>query len=1473
MLFWFLLYGTQGVYAQDVVKAVVDNYIVAPATSTTLNVLKNDELSCHTSEVTITIATPPGHGTASVRANKTISYRVANGYFGPDSFVYKIVYNGKSSTATVYINSVANVPDNMMPEVCAVDPEAFTWEITVAQASTAGVNVTVARSWLAGNLGGGDASEIVAHGFETSDMTNPNLPAYWAGMKATNAYYNTITIFKDGNLSDGKEFPVIPYCPYYSICPFGLSRFANGKGALIVAGLDGYMHAYEYSVSAGGVQSLTYKWKSSTQFIYTIYTTSTNSSYTVGGMNIHANGPTVGFADFNKDGVPEVYVGNKIFDVETGAYLCGGDVTHRGFSIQNNIYGSGAVVSVALDYDLDGNTELVCGNAIYKPTYDSGTDTWTMPKVKTITPPTVSTGAWEDGQVSIVDMNNDGYPDALIQTTRRISTRAEFLVYGWDMKNNTILFRYHKTGAATAASRGVGTRSVAFIGDIDGDGKPEIAFIEEELPQAEAKEAWLKAFKLPTVLGPTASLEAFWSMKITEAGGRTGISLFDFNLDGISELLYRDEVQLRIIDGSLKKKPTPYNLAAIPSTSATTWEMPIVLDVDGDGAAEIICAGGEASEPWAVNGKMKIFKSGNASQWAPARTVWNQYAYNPTFVNEDLTIPIYPVNPSASFYGADGTIRRPFNNFLQQAPIMTGEGVSLQTAPNLNFDANYQLTLYFNETTGAATVSCSVMNAGDFPFTGAITLQLYTYDGATTTYTKIGTQASFGTTSSVLAVNGTQTCSFNISGFLGLLPANYTSWFLVINSVDAAPNAPTFFKGMKECIEADNMTSSISLVREERVMCENAVENIVLPDRYSYRWFSSLTSTTPLATEAEGTHVRKHTKDNSKLEYYFVQSFVKNDFTKPISTVRDTIFVYLTPDSLIWKGTANEDWHDSRNWENPADLFNKYPKANVPRLCTSVLIEDNTTKYPILLTGKTSYSNYTKAECHNIHFRHGGEVSNPDLLTYTNAFVEVDIASNRWVMFSPPLKQLYSGDIYVKDKNPYSDDVFVGTRLFAQKNPQTGYTMGSWSGKYNNPEKSFEAGEGVALWVDDKDYSYDPARVPHNPILFKFPKYDTMHHIYDSWGVPEKNISITKGMEHRFIFDNMPNSAKNFAVDISNRTGQVGAGDKYVLVGNPFMAHLDFTKFVTANSALIYDSYQVIDETGDTKTYAPSGGTLQRYIPPMQSFLVRLKSTTSTLLMNGNMTANVSGHKLRSSQEEIVNENSQENMLFINLANGNATTFESNASIILRNSGKNSYKADEDVPKLLFTYDDYLLEPSGIYTESLDDDKFKLAINTLDLSSESLRIPLGIRSVKAGQDLSFFIHGQWNFAIDKTLYLYDKLKDQYFDIRESSWFYFKNDENQANLDRFEVLVGVKNVSGIEESNEESSVKIQGYVNSISVESAHNIDNLRIYDLQGRLVASKKNLGNKTRVEALTSGVYVVEVGTSDENVVRKIFVY
>lgn len=371
-------------------------------------------------------------------------------------------------------------------------------------------------------------------------------------------------------------------------------------------------------------------------------------------------------ADFNGDGYPEIYSGSDIFDAATLKWLCSGPANgnkglgFRGPPLQTAVNTHHTYYAMSLAYNVlgDENQELVCGNTIYDVNIVSRTDPSqnSITVNKTITPPS---GFSQDGHVLIADFDLDGESEVIVlRDNTDDHTLGYIYIYAYKPSNGQILFQKAHHAYCT---------SYPFIGNIDEDPYPEIVLLEKQLYSPAMLFCWRYT--------PQDGLTTVWEQEHNDSSGQTGLTLFDFNQDGIMELVYRDNQYLRIINGSGKSHITsndtiqPYNLYSKRMSAGTGVEYPIVADVNGDGLAEIVATGLLNSSQEVGYGGIHVF--GSPDNWSPARPVWNQYMYHVTNVNQDLTVPTHCFEKATVFTGSDGVVRRPYNNFLQQAGYIT----------------------------------------------------------------------------------------------------------------------------------------------------------------------------------------------------------------------------------------------------------------------------------------------------------------------------------------------------------------------------------------------------------------------------------------------------------------------------------------------------------------------------------------------------------------------------------------------------------------------------------------------------------------------------------------------------------------------------------------------------------------------------------------------------------------------------------
>ena len=529
--------------------------------------------------------------------------------------------HGCDSIVTLHLTATPiDLPDNILESDCNVPLQGFEWGIREDWSSED--NIYCRINPLVGDLDDDGIPEIVCF-----DMMGNN-PSQTAA-KTINVYDGRDKYLKAQINVEGLVWA-------HGNGPYGLVKLPHREGLIVTACKDSKLYAYDISLANLGIPV----WVS-------------NANYNTGYNDFSVS---IGFADFNGDGHPEVYVRDKIFNAETGILLAtaqGGN--NQADSYSHNSHTNHNKLSCPLAYDICGDTrqELILGNEIYDVviTNPNGTTGNHVTLTKSITPPN---GIINDGHVQVADFNLDGHPDILISNRDAEGSSGIVSFYVWDVFNNRtslpIQLETHFTG-----------KSVPLIADFDDDG-----FLELLIDCCHENDKGLRAYRFNPA---TNGFSFLWSLPIDEDSYSNTATLFDFNADGKNELIYTDNSYMRIYD--LSTTP-PIEISMINCGEISIMQVPIVADVDNDGSAEIVVTG-KADGYMQANTMLKVYKS-STEPWRPARKIWNQYMYHVTNVNEDLTIPTSCFNTATVFTGADGTIRRPYNNFLQQAGYYTPDG-------------------------------------------------------------------------------------------------------------------------------------------------------------------------------------------------------------------------------------------------------------------------------------------------------------------------------------------------------------------------------------------------------------------------------------------------------------------------------------------------------------------------------------------------------------------------------------------------------------------------------------------------------------------------------------------------------------------------------------------------------------------------------------------------------------------------------
>jgi hypothetical protein len=581
-----------------------------------------------------------------------------------------------------------------------------------------------------------------------------------------------------------------------------------------------------------------------------------------------------------------------------------------------------------------------------------------------------------------------------------------------------------------------------------------------------------------------------------------------------------------------------------------------------------------------------------------------------------------------------------------------------------------------------------------------------------------------------------------------------------------------------------------------------------------------------------------------------------------------------------------QDWNDAANWYDPAT--GAAPEY-APSKCTDILIPDGLVIYPDLTPGITDYTQqyYETASCADIWFEHGGEVARTDSLDYEKAHVELGMRANQWYMFSAPLQNFYTGDIYLTNPCPFDDKVVMYTQLFNKANPQTTVGGTSWTGAFNTASHRLSTGTGTAIWADaavggvfTDDFTnhanvLTPVATFGSGRGFWFPKPDTFYKYYfdytNNW-TGNQTGTLDRTNAHRFIYEECA------ADGLGNITVPVSAGaNEVLLVGNPFMAHLDFDRFYAANSAKIEKEYKVIRST-DTDpvteggipdfvsyVYASTGAlnevvidpvNMGNLIPPMQSVILTAKAGGFTdLTFNGSMTVTRPGDKLKAA-----------GLPDYTVITAKMGTQKSVSVLLYAPAASNSYIAGEDSRKL---YSEKIFDnvtntvPLVLYTSSSDG--VPLEVNTFGDITKSIKLCL--RTSLTGEirlDFSDLEH----FS-NINVFLHDLAKGAGINLKETPSYTFTKESAQTELsDRF-LLTFSKVTTGL--STPESSIAVFTRGSQLQIVSSDDIRRVEVIDMQGRKILTETNTGGSVFTHDLPSNaMYVVKVLTGKGLTTRKV---
>lgn len=608
------------------------------------------------------------------------------------------------------------------------------------------------------------------------------------------------------------------------------------------------------------------------------------------------------------------------------------------------------------------------------------------------------------------------------------------------------------------------------------------------------------------------------------------------------------------------------------------------------------------------------------------------------------------------------------------------------------------------------------------------------------------------------------------------------------------------------------------------------------------------------------------------------------------------VYFYLSivPKTVQWVGGVSNIWGDDGNWRGVKTDGSLTSKGFAPLAATNVIIPQGAA--PIVTTDNlhpldVHYSPYA---CNNIYFADGAMVYNQHLLQYNKAFVDMKIQAANWNSMAPPLKGMYTGDMFVPHVDndnveyksitdhtnyPFAVSPFQGTRtskapyVFWQSLYNKRVTIYHENGNQSYPALTESAnflqtnslGHALPVGSGYQVLGFGPTRGGEDEIIVRLPKPDTYYSYYNKDGT-ESSQRVSVSHSNRLAFE--PNQSGNMTIKLTS-----DIASNQFMFGNPTMANIDMQKFLADNTH-ISAYYKMQNSTWQAETPLTAG-----VLEPMRSVLLKLKDglenrTSITITVSANhmstpvqQAARVPSKKAPAQEAEEI----QQMTIFASCDNGQAR-----CALVAHPYAQDIYDGNEDALFLSSGVEDGVnsataTSPINMYTVSKQVPMMVDVRANIDTVPVSMLVHDSYRTDKV--KFAFYLSLNW----DKECYFWDSETDKKFRILDGLWLEMDMPENHEpryfiigpdmrsdNDDN--VTTSTTNPSKPEKGAEINIWAYSPEQGKMVVTSNDIIKAVNIYDPSGRLIAQKTlDLQYNSTSVSVPAGVYVVEATMRDNS--------